>query len=395
MFKLWQFLSKPFITHKEEQHDEATLNAQPDLGLPTFHYEMPPSLTAPPNQDQRTRNVVNIYPQVRRAQPPTPSPQVAYQPSVSAAGRSRDACKWITPVEHSVAVLSADAWNMLKPVEWEALGGAVVQRSVRVTDGRKGVDVLFGKRRHVLRLIQRKATGVHIRLQDDKLHLEGPNERIHRLLDFLDHLYARVGRSHRDYVIVRCNGPQLESKLERIDTLYKNHSGVPPFDRCRVVPMDELHFTLAKIEGQYSPALIKHVAETFYRIVQGLEKQHYMGSFTLDRIAFETNYSRNALAISSSEVDNPISKLKTICKARALLNSSVSFTKHLHMTILKSRSISAAGIDDVELSKVLPEDIRNDFLGPIFVDSFLVSRNITSMLTKNNRHVPYTTFKIV
>lgn len=145
MFKLWQFLSKPFITHKEEQHDEATLNAQPDLGLPTFHYEMPPSLTAPPNQDQRTRNVVNIYPQVRRAQPPTPSPQVAYQPSVSAAGRSRDACKWITPVEHSVAVLSADAWNMLKPVEWEALGGAVVQRSVRVTDGRKGVDVLFGK----------------------------------------------------------------------------------------------------------------------------------------------------------------------------------------------------------------------------------------------------------
>lgn len=57
--------------------------------------------------------------------------------------------------------------------------------------------------------------------------------------------------------------------------------------------MDELHFTLAKIEGQYSPALIKHVAETFYRIVQGLEKQHYMGSFTLDRIAFETNYSRN------------------------------------------------------------------------------------------------------
>lgn len=65
------------------------------------------------------------------------------------------------------------------------------------------------------------------------------------------------------------------------------------------------------------------------------------------------------------------------------------------MTILKSRSISAAGIDDVELSKVLPEDIRNDFLGPIFVDSFLVSRNITSMLTKNNRHVPYTTFKIV
>lgn len=146
MYKLWQLLSKPFIPHKEEQHEEATLDAQPDRGLPSFHYQLPPSLTAPPTQDQRTRNVVNVYPQVRHAQAPSPSPRVAYRSSVIASERSQDTSKWIEPVEHSIAVLSADAWNMLKPVEWEALGGAVEQRTINIPYGRTGADVLFGKR---------------------------------------------------------------------------------------------------------------------------------------------------------------------------------------------------------------------------------------------------------
>lgn len=66
------------------------------------------------------------------------------------------------------------------------------------------------------------------------------------------------------------------------------------------------------------------------------------------------------------------------------------------MTIVKTQgSLRASGIEDVELSAVLQDDMRDDFLGPLFVESFVVSRDIKSMLTNTLRHVTYCTFKIL
>lgn len=155
MFKLWQYLWKRSDYQQEEEQDETTLNVTMDTDLPTFSYKSPPLLTAQPSTDQRTPIVIQssaMSSQRSRLpsnsssikQPSMPSPPVAIQSSV-VTEHTQQTSDWIKPSDHSVAVLSADCWNMLKPVEWEALGGIVVEREVRIPGGKIAVDVLFGK----------------------------------------------------------------------------------------------------------------------------------------------------------------------------------------------------------------------------------------------------------
>ncbi|KAI7882749.1 hypothetical protein K492DRAFT_235846 [Lichtheimia hyalospora FSU 10163] len=415
MLKLWQLLWKRSDDRREKQHDEATSSDSMVVD------DLPPLLIVKPNDDRRTRNVVKIYPQVRDAsvqqsaqdnsiqelrlslgssaiaQPSMSSPLVAIQPSAIVAEHPQQTSDWIKPVDHSAAVLSTDAWTMLKPVEWEALGGRQEHRCVEIPLGELGVDILFGKRRHVFRIIQHKATGVLLKLQGAVLHLTGPAERIHRLLDFLDHLNAQVGPSNIDYILIRCKGPELVTKWERLDALYKSQLHTPPFDESSVVSLDELHFTLAKVKGQSSPTLIRGVVDTIYRIIDKMEKQHFVQTFTLDRIAFISNRPPNIMGISSSNPDNPISRLRTLCKAHfALYEEDMTFTQQIHMTILKSHmsgSKTELG-NNRALRDILPADVLDDFFGPISIDSFHISRKIQSILTGTKRHIPYCTLKI-
>ena len=60
-----------------------------------------------------------------------------------------------------------------------------------------------------------------------------------------------------------------------------------PFDEVTVVPLDELHFTLARVEGRRTPSLIKEVADTFHHIIEQIEKEDFMDGITLDRVRFD------------------------------------------------------------------------------------------------------------
>ncbi|KAI7882748.1 hypothetical protein K492DRAFT_235845 [Lichtheimia hyalospora FSU 10163] len=116
----------------------------------------------------------------------------------------------------------------------------------------------------------------------------------------------------------------------------------------------------------------------------------------LDRIAFTSSSTRNDLVLSSTNLNNAVSRFQNLCQERfELYETDITFTSLTRTTILKRQQYNRKRPlpNPQALRAILTPTLFPDVLGPLHIDNILITRNIHSMLTNNRKHIPYWTFK--
>ncbi|KAJ8655537.1 hypothetical protein O0I10_008823 [Lichtheimia ornata] len=255
------------------------------------------------------------------------------------------------------------AWDRL-------LGRLLYQEEIKWRRPQADLVQLFDEGSSTMAKVKKAAKGVVFELANDRaLVMEGPEEKVDHLVSFLQQLIVKEGHPESNYIIVKVVGSTAEPKLDHL----QQHIG----NAGKTVPVPWLHFSVAHTIGAWPAEQASILAEELdQQLRQSPPSPTTKDTFVCDKVAFFDPKFPQVLGVAPSVANRPINNLF------GMLQGPMPGENGLKMetTQGKYQDVDKVQANNQALTSAIKKlPASHDFLGPMKVESIVVSRRVKSL----------------